>query len=83
MRYAKEDSVFMSGLVQSPGELAEKPAIVTMPTGEGTIVLFGFNPLHRHQSFGNFALVWNAILNWNDLRLGIPKEGAESVAAGQ
>jgi hypothetical protein len=66
MQYAKQDSVFMSGLVQSPGELAEKPAIVAMPTGKGTIVLFGFNPLHRHQSFGNFGLVWNAIMNWND-----------------
>ena len=30
-------------------------------------VLFGFDPLHRYQSHGNFALVWNAILHWNDL----------------
>ncbi|HEX6059915.1 MAG TPA: M14 family zinc carboxypeptidase [Gemmatimonadaceae bacterium] len=82
MRYAKADSVFMSGLVQHPEELAEKPAVVALPTGKGTVVLFGFNPLHRYQSFGNFALVWNAIMHWNDLRVGLPREGEAAVADG-
>jgi hypothetical protein len=75
-RYAKPDSVFLSGLVQNPAELGGNPAIVSMPVGKGHVVLFGFNPLHRFQSHGNFGLVWNAILNWNDLGVGIPKEGA-------
>ena len=83
LKYAEEDSVFMSGLVQSPGELAGKPAIVALPTGKGTIVLFGFDPLHRFQSHGNFALVWNAIMNWNDLGVGLAKEGEDAVADGQ
>ncbi|MGH7719161.1 MAG: M14 family zinc carboxypeptidase [Gemmatimonadaceae bacterium] len=76
VRYAKADSVFLSGLVQNPSELATTPAIVSLPVGRGTVVLFGFNPLHRFQSHGNFSLVWNAIMNWNDLGVGIPKAGA-------
>lgn len=49
------------------------------------MVLFGFNPLHRHQSHGNFAFVWNALMNWNDLGVGIPEEGSAAVteAGGQ
>ena len=35
--------------------------------GEGVIVVYGFDALHRHQNHGNHALVWNALLNWNDL----------------
>jgi hypothetical protein len=71
-RYAPASELFLSGLVQNPGELAGNPAIVTTPVGAGHIVLFGFNPLHRYQSHGNFAFVWNAIMNWNDLSVGLP-----------
>jgi hypothetical protein len=71
-RYAPASELFLSGLVQNPGELAGNPAIVTTPVGSGHIVLFGFNPLHRYQSHGNFAFVWNAIMNWNDLSVGLP-----------
>jgi hypothetical protein len=67
VKYAPADEVFLSGLVQNPGELAGEEAIVSVPVGDGRIVLFGFNPLHRYQSHGNFAFVWNAIMHWNDL----------------
>ncbi|HET7273700.1 MAG TPA: M14 family zinc carboxypeptidase [Longimicrobiaceae bacterium] len=67
LRYAPTDSVFMSGLVENPEELSGEPAIIEAPVGEGKILLFGFNPLHRYQSHGNFAFVWNAIMNWDDL----------------
>jgi hypothetical protein len=83
MRYAPTAEVFMSGLVQNPGELGGNPAVVTLPVGNGQVVLFGFNPLHRFQSHGNFALVWNALMNWNDLGVGIPNARAATVETAE
>lgn len=77
IRYAKGSDVFMSGLVSHPGQLAEQPAVVTVPVGEGQAVLFGFNPLHRHQSHGTFALVWNALMHWDQLRVGLGEPNDE------
>ncbi|MGH7482723.1 MAG: M14 family zinc carboxypeptidase [Longimicrobiales bacterium] len=81
MHYAETDSLVLSGLARNPDGMAGDPAIVVAPRGRGSIVLFGFDPLHRFQSHGDFALVWNALMHWNDLRLGIG-EDEESVAAG-
>ncbi len=68
IRYAgTPDDLFMSGVVVSPGELAGRPAVVDHAMGEGHMVLFGFNPMHRYQPHGNFALVWNAIIHWDAL----------------
>src|SRR5690606_34347622 len=78
-----EDDVLMSGLARTGSRMAGDPAVLSIPTGDGHLVLFGFTPLHRLQTPGNFGLVWNAILNWNDLGVGLADaEEAETVAAG-
>jgi hypothetical protein len=66
VRYG-DDEIGLSGLVQGAGQLEGEPALLDVPSGAGHWVLFGFNPLNRHQNYMNFAFVWNAILNWNDL----------------
>lgn len=81
LRYAPAKDLFLSGLVKSPDELGGQPAAAVMPMGRGNVVLFGFDPLHRYQTHGNFALVWNTILHWNDLRVGLPEPGAAGAAA--
>ena len=35
--------------------------------GKGRVIAFDFDPIHRYQTESDFRLVWNAILNWNDL----------------
>ncbi|HEX5725184.1 MAG TPA: hypothetical protein VFX98_06940, partial [Longimicrobiaceae bacterium] len=82
LRYAPAAEVFMSGLVRSPEGIGGQPAIVTVPVGQGSVVLFGFDPLHRFQNHGNFAFVWNALLNWNDLRVGLPPPGRPATPSG-
>jgi hypothetical protein len=67
VRYGKADELFLSGLVINGRGLADRPAVVAVPVGEGSAVLFGFNPLHRYQTHGMFSLVWNAILHWDQL----------------
>jgi hypothetical protein len=76
-RYAPAGELFLSGLVQNGGGMAGQPAVVTVPTGEGHVVLFGFNPLHRFQNHGNFALVWNAMMHWDRLEVGMGSPAEE------
>jgi hypothetical protein len=57
----------VSGLVKGEEMLSTKPAILDVPCGAGRVVLFAFNPLHRFLNHSDFRLVYNAIMNWNDL----------------
>jgi hypothetical protein len=77
LNYAPTNELFLSGYVSHPAQLGGRPALVTLPVGQGQAVLFGFNPLHRFQNHGNFALVWNALLHWDQLRLGLGEPGED------
>jgi len=63
----KEEKLLLSGFVKDPSQLDGKPAILDVPTGEGRVVLFSFNPMHRYLTHSDFRLVYNVLLNWNDL----------------
>ncbi|TKJ33917.1 hypothetical protein CEE39_03275 [bacterium (candidate division B38) B3_B38] len=71
VKYASEGEVCLSGIVKSPGEIKGKAAIVDVPVGKGHMVLFTFNPFWRDLSRGNYMFVFNAILNYNDLGVGL------------
>jgi hypothetical protein len=51
-------------------ELANKPAIVDVPVGRGHVVMFATNPMWRHQTQGEFFLIFNAALNYDNLSVG-------------
>jgi hypothetical protein len=42
-------------------------AILDVPLGKGRVVAFDFDPIHRYQTESDFRMVWNVLLNWNDL----------------
>jgi hypothetical protein len=63
----KKKDLVVSGGVKGGGEIEGKPAILDIPTGKGRVLAFDFDPIHRYQTLSDFRLVWNAILNWNDL----------------
>ena len=68
VRYTSEsDKLFMSGVVVEPDELTGRPALMNHGIGDGHMVMFGFNPMHRYQPHGNFSLVWNAVMYWDQL----------------
>ncbi|MGD2067836.1 MAG: M14 family zinc carboxypeptidase [Gemmatimonadota bacterium] len=70
VRYASGGEMLLSGVARSAGAVGGQPAVVAARSGEGWVVLTGFDALHRYQNHGNFAFVWNALLNWNDLGAG-------------
>ncbi|HKI01199.1 MAG TPA: M14 family zinc carboxypeptidase [Thermoanaerobaculia bacterium] len=64
----KDDGkLVLSGFVRGEDQVNGKPAILDVPSGRGRVILFAFNPLHRYLNLSDFRLVYNALLNWNDL----------------
>ncbi|MES3034431.1 MAG: M14 metallopeptidase family protein [Gemmatimonadota bacterium] len=55
-------SILMSGYLTGGDALAGKAAAVDITVGAGRVVMFGFRPQYRGQSWGTFKLVYNAIL---------------------
>ena len=63
----KKDALVVSGGIKGAKEVEGKPALLDIPTGQGRVVAFDFDPIHRYQTWSDFRLAWNVILNWNDL----------------
>jgi len=59
-RYAKDD-VLRSGWLRGEDKIKDKIALAEIAMGKGRIVLFGFRPQHRGQTWGTFPFIWNAI----------------------
>ena len=62
------DSLLVSGGMLHGEEMAGKAAVVDVPLGKGHMVMFGIRPMWRFQTHGSFALVLNALANWNALK---------------
>jgi hypothetical protein len=66
--FAKQaDQLLMSGMLEGGDEIAGKPLVIDSPRGKGHILLFANNPMWRQNTQGSYALVTNAIMNWDHL----------------
>ncbi|MFL6228621.1 MAG: hypothetical protein ACJ741_07555, partial [Pyrinomonadaceae bacterium] len=71
LRFARnEQNLLLSGMLAGGSELANRPAVVDVPVGRGHVVMFATNPMWRHQTQGEFFLVFNAALNFDNLGVG-------------
>jgi hypothetical protein len=69
-RYVGGDAAVLSGLMRGADEIRQRPFAIDVPggfTGRGRVILFSNNPIYRWQNHGEFNLVFNAVLNWNDM----------------
>ncbi len=60
-RYA-DKSVLQSGWLLGEDYIKGKVALAEISMGKGRIILFGFRPQHRGQTWGTFPFLFNAIL---------------------
>jgi Zinc carboxypeptidase len=71
-RFTGGDAGVLSGLMRGADQIRNRPAIVDAPAGKGRVLMFVNNPIYRWQTFGEHALVFNALLFYNDMpRLGV------------
>jgi hypothetical protein len=66
------DQIFLSGMLEGAEEIAGKPLIIDSPLGKGHILLFANNPMWRGNTQGNYAFIFNAIFNYQNLNVGWP-----------
>jgi Zinc carboxypeptidase len=70
LRYADGRDLLISGLLEGGDEIAQHPAVVDVPSGNGHLVLFSINPIYRGETRGTYSLVLNTILNYDSLNAG-------------
>jgi hypothetical protein len=66
MEFPGGDKNVLSGLMKGAGEITKRPAIVDVPVGQGRVLMFATNPCYRWQNLGEFRMLFNALLNFND-----------------
>jgi hypothetical protein len=72
MRFPGTDASVLSGLMKGTAEIRNRPAIVDVPVGAGRVVLFSTNPCYRWQNLGEFNMLVNSILHYNDFPKQLP-----------
>ena len=56
----------LSGHLRGADQIEGRPAVVDVPRGDGRVVLFATNPCYRWQNHGEFGMLFNTILHYND-----------------
>ena len=68
MRYAADvEELLISGGLENGQALANAPAVVDVPLGDGHIVMFSFNPFWRSHTHGSYALLFNVLMHHDAL----------------
>lgn len=70
LRYADSRELLVSGLLEAGNEIAQHAAVIDAPYEQGHVVLFSNNPFWRGETQGSYFLVFNAILNFDQLNAG-------------
>lgn len=75
-RYVGGNASVLSGLMVGADSIRQRPFAVDVPrayNGAGRVILFSNNPIYRWQNHGEFNMIFNSVLNWNDV---VPKPAA-------
>jgi hypothetical protein len=81
-RFVGGDAAVLSGLMVGGDAIRQRAFAVDVPEayhGKGRVIMFTNNPVYRWQNHGEFNMVFNSVLNWNDVP---PPPPIEPPAAG-
>jgi hypothetical protein len=69
-RYGDARELLVSGLLDGGAEIAQHAAVIDVPVEKGHVVLFSNNPIWRGETIGSYSMVFNAIMNFDNLNAG-------------
>ena len=70
LRFSDLHGLLASGLLEGGSDIAQRPIVVDVPVGKGHVVMFANNPVWRGETIGSYFLVFNTILNFDNLNAG-------------
>lgn len=71
LRFASNvNDLLVSGLLDGGADIANQAVVVDVPSQKGHYVVFANNPMYRGETVGSYGMVWNAILNFDNLGAG-------------
>jgi hypothetical protein len=70
VRFSDQRDLLVSGLLDGGADIAQRPMVVDAPLEKGHIVLFANNPIYRGETIGSYFLVFNTMLNFDNLDAG-------------
>ncbi len=68
MKFPGGDKAVLSGLMKGANEITNRPAIVDVTVGKGSVLMFATNPCYRWTNHGEFGMLFNSIMHYNDLK---------------
>ncbi|MBS1804864.1 MAG: hypothetical protein JST28_16000 [Acidobacteria bacterium] len=68
LRFNDSKTLLLDGLLDKASSIAEHAVVINAHLGTGSVLLFGNNPVYRGETIGDYALVFNAILNHDHLQ---------------
>ncbi|MBA3948419.1 MAG: hypothetical protein H0X44_00545 [Acidobacteria bacterium] len=78
LRYPGGDANVLSGLMRGANEVSGRAAIVDVPNGQGRVMVYATNPVYRWQNHGEFNMLFNALINWNDVKPAPPAKNTDA-----
>ncbi len=70
VRFADQRDLLVSGLLDGGNDIAQRPAVIDAPLEKGHVVLFANNPIYRGETIGSYFLVFNTVMNFDNLNAG-------------
>ncbi|CAN5812325.1 hypothetical protein BH18ACI5_BH18ACI5_15370 [soil metagenome] len=70
VRFDAQNTLLVSGLLDGGADIAQRPVVVDVPVGKGHVALFANNPIYRGETIGSYFMVFNTILNFDNLDAG-------------
>ncbi len=80
LRFDTQDKLLVSGLLDGGADIAGQTVVVDLPSEKGHYILFANNPIYRGETIGSYFMVFNAILNFDNLGAG--RAGPAATTAG-
>ena len=64
------NDLLVSGLLDGGTDIVNQAVVVDVPSQKGHYIVFANNPMYRGETVGSYGMVWNAILNFDNLGAG-------------